>query len=125
MDGKREYNLEKRTAQFGKSIILWVKRLPRNDMTLRLIPQLVGSSTSVGANYCEADCSESARDFVHKLSIANKEIKESKHHIHMLAIVLDDENLIQEGRILWKEAHEINLIFITIIKKIKNKLRRN
>jgi len=113
----KKYDLEERTAKFGEDIIDWVKKLPRNDITKRLIPQLIGASTSIGANYCEADCAESNKDFIHKMSIANKEAKESKHFIRMLGRVCSEQAI--EGRKLWKEAHELNFIFMTIVKNAK------
>ncbi len=112
---KRNYDLEERTARFGEDIIGWLKQLKINDITKRLLPQLSASATAVGANYCEADCAESNKDFIHKMSIANKEAKESKHFIRMLAKACPE--YLSKGRILWKEAHELNLIFTTIIKK--------
>src|SRR5688572_16961232 len=50
----KPYNLEERTAQFGEAIIRFAKKIPQNPVNNRLISQLVGAGTSVGANYCEA-----------------------------------------------------------------------
>jgi len=111
------YDLEERTAKFGEDIIELARKLPRNDITKRIIPQLVGSGTAVGSNYCEADCAESNKDFIHKMAIANKEAKESKHFLRMASKACPEHA--EEGRKLWKEAHELNLIFTTIIKKAK------
>ena len=113
----KKYDLEERTAQFGEDIIEFAKKLPRNEITQRIIPQLVGAGTAVGSNYCEADCAESNKDFIHKMSIANKEAKESKHFLRMASKACLECS--SEARILWKEAHELNLIFVTIIKKAK------
>jgi len=117
------YNLEERTAKFGEDIIEFCKNLPHNDITKRLIPQLVAAGTSIGANYCEADCAESNKDFIHKLSVANKESKESKHYARMLSKVCPEYK--NEGRKLWKEAYELNLILITVIKNAKNTEEKN
>jgi len=76
---KPKYDLEERTAKFGEHIIKFAKKIPVNKITERIIPQLVGAGTSVGANYCEADDSESPRDFVHKIGICKKESRECKH----------------------------------------------
>lgn len=54
------------------------------------------------------------------MSISNKEAKESKHFLRMISCACD-EHLV-EGRKLWQEANELNLIFTTIIKKSKEKL---
>jgi hypothetical protein len=45
------YDLEERTARFGEAIIDFAKRIPRGPLTDRIIDQLVGAGTSVGANY--------------------------------------------------------------------------
>jgi len=113
----KKYDLEERTTKFGENIIEFAKKLPRDDITKRIIPQLVGAGTAVGANYCEADCAESNKDFIHKMSIANKETKESKHFLLMASKACPEH--LEEGRRLWKEEHELNLIFTTNIKKSK------
>jgi four helix bundle protein len=120
MHTNKRYDLEERTAKFGENVIMFAKLLPQNGITLRIVPQLIGAATSIGANYCEADCSESNKDFIHKMSIANKEAKESKHFLRMAS--KESEEHLDKGRILWQEAHELNLIFTTIIKKAKEKL---
>ncbi len=67
----------------------------------------------------EADAAESGRDFKHKIAICKKESKESMHWLRMIAKANPDKA--DECRILWKEAHELCLIFSSIIKKTKNK----
>ena len=113
----KKYDLEERTAVFGEGVIVLVKKFPRDEVTKRIISQLVGAGTAVGSNYCEADCAESNKDFIHKMAIANKETKESKHFLRMISKACPEHA--EEGRKLWKEAHELNLIFTTIIKKAK------
>jgi len=115
---KRKYDLEERTAKFGENIIAFAKKLPKNDIAKRIIPQLVGAGTGVGSNYNEADCAESNRDFIHKMAIANKEAKESKHFLRMSAKACPEHA--SEARKLWKEGHELNLIFTTIIRNAKS-----
>ena len=58
------YDLEERTARFGESVIDFAKRVPQDPVTNRLISQLVGAATSVGANYCEADDAVSKKAFL-------------------------------------------------------------
>ena len=65
-DLKRVYDLEERTARFGEAIIDFAKTIPLNPVTNRIITQLVGAGTSVGANYVEADDAVSKRDFLKK-----------------------------------------------------------
>ncbi len=120
MQTNKKFDLEERTQQFGENVIEFAKNIPKTSITLPLISQLIKSATSVGANYCEADCAESKKDFEHKLGICKKESKETKHWLRMIAKaapVLKDES-----RKLWKEANELNLIFSSIINKSRKKI---
>ena len=65
-EAKRVYDLEERTARFGEAIIDFAKTIPQNPVTTRIISQLVGAGTSVGANYVEADNAVSKKDFPEK-----------------------------------------------------------
>ncbi|OHA52964.1 MAG: four helix bundle protein [Candidatus Terrybacteria bacterium RIFCSPLOWO2_01_FULL_40_23] len=107
-----KYDLEKRTADFGEKIIKFAKKIPFNPITSRLIPQLVGAGTSIGANYSEADDAESKQDFRHKIGICKKESRETKHFLRMIVVAVPE--LKEEARLLWQEAKELNLIFNAI-----------
>lgn len=121
--GGKVYDLEERTAKFGENIIELSKIISKNTITLPIINQLIKSGTSVGANYCEADCAESRKDFEHKLSICKKEAKETKHWLRMIAKA--NPEIKDKAKILWKESNELQLIFIAIINKSKaNKVRK-
>ena len=109
--------MEERTALFGEHAIVFAKMIPRNTITLPLIGQFIRSSTSIGANYCEADCAESRKDFAHKLGICKKEAKETKHWLRMIIQAIPE--LTKEASILQKEATELQLIFISIVRKTK------
>jgi four helix bundle protein len=115
MPNAPKYDLEERTAKFGENIISLCKKVPRSPINDPLILQLVKAGTSVGANYCEADCAETRKDFEHKLGICKKESKESKYFLRMLVQAVP--KLTEEARIYWKEANELNLIFTAIVKK--------
>lgn len=117
-----KFDLEERTAKFGEDIIKFAKTIPVSEITKRIIPQLVASGTSIGANYCEADDAESGNDFKHKLGIVKKEARESKHWLRMIAVAVPE--LKEEARKLWKEANELNLIFNAIVRKIRDKKRQ-
>ena len=65
---KRVYDLEERTARFGEAIIDFAKTIPQNPVTNRIISQLVGAGTSVGANYVEADEQFRKTKFLRKTS---------------------------------------------------------
>jgi len=111
---KRKFDLEERTQKFGEEIIEFAKEIPKTVVTVPLIGQLVRAGTSVGSNYCEADCAETRKDFEHKLGICKKESKESKHWLRMIAKAVPEKN--EKARGLWQEANELNLIFTSIVK---------
>lgn len=115
MLNERKYDLEERTAKFGENIIIFAGKIPKNVVTLPIISQLVRSGTSIGANYCEADGAESKKDFKHKIGICKKEAKETKHWLRMIALASPESK--DEARVLWKENHELVLIFSAIIRK--------
>ena len=114
---KKVYDLEERTSKFGENIIDFCKKIPKTVITTPLISQLIRSGTSVGANYMEADCAESRKDFEHKLGICKKEAKETKHWLRMIAGASIEQADVAKP--LWKESNELQLIFISIIKKSK------
>ena len=114
-DGKRVFDLEERTARFGEAIIRFAKNIPQNPVNNRLIEQLVGAGTSVGANYCEADDGVSRKDFKNKIGTCRKEARETKFFLRMVATA--EPSLQPEARNLWQEAKELHLIFSKIWRK--------
>ena len=111
------YDLEERTSLFGEQIILFAKRIPWSPVNNRLVDQLVGAGTSVGANYCEADDGISRADFKHRISICRKESRETKFFLRMVSTA--EPSLKPEARELWKEAHALHLIFSRIWRSTK------
>lgn len=114
---KKIFDLTDRTAVFGENIIDFVKSIPDNTINRPLISQIVRSSTSIGANYMEADGAESKKDFQHKIGICKKESKETMHWLRMLAKAYPECE--SNCRNHWKESQELALIFSSIINKMK------
>src|SRR6266513_3771579 len=109
---KRVYDLEERTARFGEAIIDFAKTIPLNPVTNRIITQLVGAGTSIGANYVEADDAVSKKEFLKNIGTCRKEARETKHFLRMIVRAVPE--LKPEARKLWTEARELNLIFSKI-----------
>jgi four helix bundle protein len=103
------YDLEERTAKFGESIIILIKKSNKNIATESILKQLVRSGTSVGANYMEANGASSRKDFKNKIHICKKESMETKYWLRMLAIACLEVK--DDCRALWKEAQELSMIF--------------
>ena len=108
----RVYDLEERTARFGEAIVDFAKTIPQNAVTNRIISQLIGAGTSVGANYVEADDAVSKKEFLKNIGTCKKEARETKHHLRMIVRAVPE--LKPEARKLWQEAKELHLIFSKI-----------
>ena len=103
------YDLEERTARFGEAVIDFAKQIPQDAVTNRLISQLVGAATSVGANYVEADDAVSKKEFLKSIGTCRKEARETKHFFRMIVRAVPELKL--QARALWLEAKELHLIF--------------
>ena len=112
---RHPFDLEERTAVFGEAIIRFLKKVPRCPNNNRLIDQLTGSGTAVGANYCEANEGLSKKDFRNIIGRCRKESKESKFFLRMIAAA--EPGLADEARDLYREAKELHLIFCSIYRK--------
>jgi four helix bundle protein len=116
-DVMNKYDLEERTAVFGENVILFARGIKLDEINKPLIRQIVRSSTSIGANYMEADGGVSKKDFRNKIGICKKEAKETKHWLRMISKANPEKT--EECRQLWKEAHEFVLIFSKIFSNSK------
>ncbi len=114
----RVYDLEERTARFGEAVIDFTRMIPQEAVTNRIISQLVGAATSVGANYVEADDAVSKKEFLKSIGTCKKETREVKHFLRMAVRAVPE--LKAEARKLWLEARELHLIFSKIWRSGKN-----
>jgi four helix bundle protein len=115
---KHPYDLEERTARFGEIIIDLAKTIPNRAVTNRIISQLVGAGTSVGANHVEADDAVSKKEFLKSIGTCKKEAREVKHFLRMA--VRTSPELKSQARKLWMEAKELHLIFSKIWRSGRN-----
>jgi len=98
-----KYNLEERTTKFGEKIIKFLKKIPKNVITLPIISQITRAGTSVGANYYEANGASSRKDFRNKIYICKKEIQETKH---WLRITVKAEPIIKRMQGFYGKKHK-------------------
>jgi len=76
-EGNEKYDLEERLIQFALLIIDIVEMLPNTRAGNHIAGQLIRSGTSPAFNYGEAQVAESRDDFIHKMKICLKELKET------------------------------------------------
>jgi four helix bundle protein len=88
-------------------------------ITRPIVSQLVRSGTSIGANYSEADDALSSKDFQHKIGICKKEARETKFWLKIVITAVPEVK--REAILLIQEAKELNLIFNSILNKIRSK----
>jgi len=112
----KQYDLEERTFEFAKKVVLYVNQLPRNISNLEYGRQVVNASGSVGANYIEANEALSKKDFIVRIKICRKEAKESAYWLRLI-LETNDEKFIEERKRLFNEATESKKIFSSILVK--------
>ena len=104
---------------FALEIVKAYKVLVQDKKEFVISKQLLRSGTSIGANVNEAICAQSKRDFVHKLSIALKEARET---LYWLKLLYDSDYLSDDIFVNLKEkCNEINKILSSIIITTKEK----
>lgn len=116
-----EFDIKKRTFQFALEVLLLCKQIQETNREFILTKQLIRSATSVGANIRESRSAQSTKDFIHKVSIAQKECDESSYWIELLLASTDHYQ--SKLNSLHKESDELMRILSSIIIKAKANLR--
>jgi four helix bundle protein len=110
--------LENRLIDFSIQVVNLIKSLPEDRITNHLSGQLLRSATSPALNYGEAQGAESKKDFVHKLGIVLKELRESLNCLKILA----GTNYIKTDSPVMKECNELVSIFVKSVETNKKKI---
>ncbi|WP_130286193.1 four helix bundle protein [Aquimarina brevivitae] len=111
------YDLQKRLVKFSASIILNVGGLNRSFASEHLIKRLIRSSSSAALNYGEAQAAESRKDFVQKMKLCLKELRESQVNLQILI----ESELIKDVDGFYsiiKESKELVAVFTSSIKTL-------
>lgn len=114
MEEKKKFDLEDRLVEFSGLIIQVSEKAKKNYAGNHLSNQIVRSDTSPALQYGEAQAAESRNDFVHKLKILLKELRETKVNLRILvkANLINDEVLISNAM---SECDQLIAIFIKSI----------
>jgi four helix bundle protein len=116
----KQYDLEGRTLRFAQEVIELVSGLPKTMANTEVMKQIIRSSSSVGANYIEANEALSKKDFAMRVRICRKEAKESRYWL--MLIVLNGEESERRRQSLMNEATELMKIFGSIVEKTRQVL---
>ncbi|MBL7115129.1 MAG: four helix bundle protein [Kiritimatiellae bacterium] len=113
-----KYDLEERLLEYSVRIIRVVEQLPNTRVGNHIAGQLLRSGTSPYPNHGEAQAAESPKDFVHKLRISLKELRETKRWLKLIQRIPLIEPAEKLDSIL-EETEELIRIFVTSIKTSK------
>lgn len=113
---KHKFDLEERTYNFAKSVRDFCKKFPSTISNVEYFKQIIRSSSSVAANYIEANESLSKKDFVMRVKICRKESKETRLWLNLIELN-ENNNLIKIKENLVQESTELIKIFTSIIDK--------
>jgi four helix bundle protein len=81
---KPKYDLAERLLEFAARIVRLAESLPRTEAGRHVAGQMLRSGTSPFANHAEAEDAESIDDFVHKLKICLKELRETWRWLRLI-----------------------------------------
>lgn len=117
----KENVLKEKSLSFAIRIVNLYKFLSEKKKEFVLSKQILKSGTSVGAMIREAEFSESNLDFIHKLSIAQKEINET---IYWLELLMATQYITKEQfESILSNAIEIIKLITSSIKTVKLKIK--
>ena len=123
MSKERTFDIEERLIDFAVRVIRAADSLPKSKIGNHISGQLIRSGTSPAPNYGEAQSAESRADFIHKLKIALKELRETR--IWLLIIVR--AKLIQPVSkldVLLNETDQLISIFVTSIATAQKNMNK-
>ena len=118
---EKKFDLEERLIDFAVDILLFTESLPKLRTTSHLGMQLLRSGTSPALNYGEARSAESKSDFLHKMKVCLKELRESYNclRIFLRAKKYKSEEQLKE---LISECNELISIFVKSIDTATKKI---
>ena len=119
----KKFDLEERLIDFAVRVIRTTESLPKTKIGNHISGQLIRSGTSPASNYGEAQSAESRADFIHKMGIALKELRETR----IWLLIIMKANLIKPVSkldALSDENNQLISIFVTSIGTAKQNKKK-
>ena len=110
-----KFDLEERLIEFSVLIIEIIGDMSNSKAGNHLAGQLVRSGTSVSLNYGEAQSGESRKDFIHKMKVVLKELRET----YICLKIIQKANLCKNEIILEKAQRENNELISIFVKSVE------
>ena len=122
MNNEVPQDLRTRTSDFALRIIRLYVSLPKTTEAQVIGKQFLRSGTSIGAHYREGYRAKSDADIVNKFETALQELDETDYWLDLLI----KANIVPAQKVesLIKETNELIAIFVTIVKKVKTRLKK-
>lgn len=120
----KPYDLHQRLIDFAVMIINLAKDIENSKAGNHLTGQIIRSGTSPSLNYSEAQSAESRNDFIHKMSVVLKELRETFSCLKIIErakLYLKNDDKITQ---VLKENNELIAIFVKSIETSKNKINK-
>ena len=120
----KEFNLEDRLIDFAVRIIYVAESLPKTKAGNHIAGQLIKCGTAPAPNYGEAQDAESRADFIHKMKVSLKELRETK----IWLLITGKANLIKPAsklEPLIDESNQLISIFVASVKTAKQNKSKN
>jgi four helix bundle protein len=113
----KKFDLEDRLVKFACLCLDVCDQLPNTKTGQNLEFQLSKSSTASALIYGEAQAAESQSDFIHKMKLVLKEIRESRINLRIII----EKPILQNDKVLpvYKEANELMAIFLKSVETAK------
>ena len=117
---KQKYDLEQRLLEYSARIIKVVESLPPTRVGNHIADQLLRCGTSPYPNHGEAQAAESTKDFIHKIKIALKELRETYRWLKLIKFIklINKPERLDE---LVDETEQLIKIFVTSIKTARSR----
>ena len=119
----REFDLQERLIDFAVRVIRTAESLPKTKIGNHISGQLIRSGTSPAPNYGEAQSAESRADFIHKMGVALKELRETRI---WLLIIMKAKLIKPVSKLdaLLDENNQLISIFVTSIGTAKQNKKK-
>ena len=117
---RARYDLEDRLIDFAVQICLLTDRFPSTPIARHVSTQITRSGTSPFANYGEAQGAESRQDFIHKLKVCLKELRETQawlKFVQRMHFCTENVEAVRE------ECNELVAIFVTSVRTASGKYK--
>ena len=120
----KEFNLEDRLIDFAVRILHVAESLPKTKAGNHIAGQLIRCGTAPAPNYGEAQDAESRADFIHKMKVSLKELRETR----IWLLIIGKANLLKPAsklEPLIDESNQLISIFVASVKTAKQNKRKN